>query len=273
MHRYLVVANRTLGGEQLLATVRERSEVAPSEFFILVPASTPRGTATWSESEVSLIARDRLDRALARFRAAGVKAEGSVGDADAFLAVDDVLRGATFDEVIISTPPQRGRGKKGGLPARVEGAFGLPVTHVASASEPSPDERALRLVPWLASLSRHRLHVLARASVIGEFRDGETIVKDGTSGSDLYVILDGRVNVQQHGRTVARMAAGEMFGEISLLDPGPRTADVIADGPTRCLHLAGRDFQEALESDPKLALSVLQAVGKRMRDLVRSPCA
>ena len=96
-------------------------------------------------------------------------------------------------------------------------------------------------------------------------------MKAGSSGSDLYVILDGRVKVQQDGRTVARLAAGEMFGEISLLDPGPRTADVVAEGPTRCLHLSGRDFQDALEADPRLAISVLQAVGKRLRELVGSP--
>lgn len=106
--------------------------------------------------------------------------------------------------------------------------------------------------------------------MIGEYRDGTAIVKAGTSGSDLYVILDGGANVVVGGTTIARLAAGDMFGEISLLDPGPRTADVVADGPTRCLHLSGKDFREALESDPKLALSVLQAVGKRLRQTVRS---
>ncbi len=272
MNRYLVVADHTLGGETLMAAVRDRAGKGASHFFILIPASSPRGGLSWTESEASLIAQDRLDRALTRFSEVGARAEGRVGDADPFLAVDDVLREERFDEVIISTLSQRtSRALKADLPGRVRNAFGLPVTHIPSAPEPTPSEDALKHVPLFATLSKRRLRALARASVIGEYRDGENIVKAGTSGSDLYVILDGRVNVLQGGGIVARMAAGEMFGEISLLDPGPRTADVIAEGPTRCLHLSGRDFQDALEADPKLAISVLQAVGKRLRQLVQSP--
>lgn len=272
MGRYLVVANQTLGGETLLAAVRDRAGKGASHFFILVPATPPRGGLSWTESETSMIAQDRLDRALERFRDVGVRAEGRVGDADPFLAVDDILLEEKFDEVIICTLPHRiSRAQKADLPGRVKNAFGLPVTHVTSAPEPAPGENALKLVPLLATLSKRRLRALARASVVREYRDGKTIVKAGSSGSDLFVILDGRVKVLRGGRTVARMAAGEIFGEISLLDPGPRTADVIAQGPTRCLHLSGRDFQDALEADPRLAISVLQAVGKRMRELVRSP--
>jgi len=271
MGRYLVVAEQTLGGEQLLATVRDRAGKGAADFFVLVPASPPLGKLTWTESEAVLIARDRLDRALERLQEMGARAEGRVGDADPFLAVDDLLREEKFDEVIISTLPRHSRARKGDLPERVQDAFGLAVTHITSAPEPAPAVNALKRVPLLATLSKHRLRALARASVITEYRDGRTIVKAGSSGSDLYVILDGRVKVQQDGRTVARLAAGEMFGEISLLDPGPRTADVVAEGPTRCLHLSGRDFQDALEADPRLAISVLQAVGKRLRELVGSP--
>jgi CRP/FNR family cyclic AMP-dependent transcriptional regulator len=96
-------------------------------------------------------------------------------------------------------------------------------------------------------------------------------VKAGTSGSDLFVVLDGRVKVRLGRRTVGRMAVGDIFGEISLLDPGPRTADVLADGPTRCLHLSGGDFRTVVEADPKLAIELLRVVGRRMRELVGEP--
>jgi hypothetical protein len=213
-----------------------------------------------------------LDRALTRFDDVGIRAEGQVGDADAFAAVKDVLQERVFDEVIISTLPQR-RSQRKDLASRVEDSFRLPVTHITSPSEPAPSEDALKKVPLLQTLPKRRLRSLARASVIRDYRDGKMIVKAGTAGSDLYVILDGRVQVQRDGRTVSRLAAGEMFGEISLLDPGPRTADIVADGPTRCLHLSGSAFRNALEADPRLAISVLQAVGQRLRQMVGSPAS
>ena len=154
------------------------------------------------------------------------------------------------------------------LPGRVQKDLGLPVTHMTSTSESATRADTLRQVSLLSTVSDRRLRALAKASVIREYRDGKRILKAGTSGSDLYVILDGRVKVQRGGETVARIGAGEMFGEISLLDPGPRTADVVADGPTRCLHLSGRDFKPDLWDDPRLVASVLQAVGKRLRDLL-----
>jgi Cyclic nucleotide-binding domain len=269
MNRYLVVANQTLGGDPLLAAVRARLSKQEPEFYVLVPASAPRGTFSWTESEASMIADDRLDRALSRFRELGARAEGSVGDADPFLAIEDVLREQRFDEIIISTYPRRmSRALKTDLPGRIRAAHDVPIIHITSPPEPAPGENALTLVPLFATLSKRRIRALARASVVAEYRDGKVVVKAGTSGSDLFVILDGRVKVVRGGRTVARMGAGEMFGEISLLDPGPRTADVIADGPARCLHLSGADFQDAIEADPKLALAVLRAAGTRLREFV-----
>lgn len=272
MRRYLVVGNQTLEGGELLSEVQERLERGPSRFFILVPASPPRGGLTWTESQGALLAQDRLDRALARFRALGAQVEGVVGDPDPFLAMQDILRAGGFDEIIISTPPRRvSPWLKTDLPRRAESAFGLHVTNVEGAPEQVTSGAVLEGVGLFAGLSKRHLRALARASVIGEYRDGEAIVKAGTSGSDLFVVLDGRVKVRLGRRTVGRMAVGDIFGEISLLDPGPRTADVLADGPTRCLHLSGGDFRTVVEADPKLAIELLRVVGRRMRELVREP--
>ena len=64
---------------------------------------------------------------------------------------------------------------------------------------------------------------------------------------------------------MARLGPGELFGEISLLDPGPRTASVIAEGPTRCLDLAGKDFREILQGEPRLAIRIAAALARRLR--------
>lgn len=137
MRRYLVVANQTLGGNALTAAVRARARMEPCTFHLLVPATPPRDHA-WTEGEAREIARERLELALGRFRALGVEVDGEVGDASPMLAVEDVLRGATFDEIILSTlPPGLSRWLRIDLPHRVEAAFGLPVTHVISRPEPA----------------------------------------------------------------------------------------------------------------------------------------
>jgi len=137
MHRYLVVANQTLGGEHLVATVRERAHEGPCSFHIVVPVTPPTDHA-WTEGEIRAVAQGRLDRALARFREEGADATGEVGDANPVLAVEDALRVQGFDEIIVSTlPPGVSRWLKLDLPHRIEAAFGLPVTHVVGEAEPA----------------------------------------------------------------------------------------------------------------------------------------
>lgn len=270
MPRYLLVANQTLEGENLLAAVRERSKRGEARFFVLVPATPPSGGLTWTESQASLLAHDRLERGLKQFAEMGVEVEGGIGDRDPLLAVQDVLRGERFDEIIVSTLP-RGKSQwlKAKLPERLRASEDVPVTQVTGAPELETKERTLRQVPLLAEVPNRRLRALAKAAVTHEYSAGDPIVTAGSTGTDLFVILDGRVTVLRQGRTVATLAAGNFFGEISLLDPGPRTADVVAEGPTRCLRLSGRDFWGAVQGDPRLASVLLRHVGQRVREIVQ----
>jgi CRP-like cAMP-binding protein len=75
-----------------------------------------------------------------------------------------------------------------------------------------------------------------------------------------------QAKVVQNGRTIRRMAPGDFFGEVSLLDPGPRTATVVADTPTVCLNLAGGDFRDILAGEPTLSLKVVRVLARRLRD-------
>jgi GABA permease len=136
MPRYLVVANRTLGGEHLLAKVRECLVAGPGEFHVLVPASHPARDFTWTEGSDRAAAEERLAEALARFRAAGATVTGEVGDAQPLDAIGDVLRREKFDEIILSTlPPGVSRWLGQDLPHRVERQFKLPTHHVVAAAE------------------------------------------------------------------------------------------------------------------------------------------
>jgi hypothetical protein len=132
MRRYLVVANRTLGGEHLLDAVRQRISEGPCAFHVVVPASHP--SSAWSDEEVIVAARHRLDDALDRFRALGVDVTGEVGDASPVRAVADVLLHDTFDEILLSTlPPGPSRWLRQDVIHRLERSVDVPVVHVVAA--------------------------------------------------------------------------------------------------------------------------------------------
>jgi CRP-like cAMP-binding protein len=237
---------------------------------VLVPASIPREGLTWTESEARGLAEDRLERVLNHLHELGVQGAGKVADADPFLAIQDTLREEKFDEVILSAPSKRSGWMKPDLPRKVGNAFGLPVTYVAGEREDAVREAALMRAPLFAGLWKRHMRGLAKLTMVESYRPGTTIVEEGSTGSDLYVILDGRVKVVVGGRTVEYLSVGEVFGEISLLAAGPRIASVIAEAPTRCLTLFGRDLHAAMARDARLAANVLEAAGGRLRELSRS---
>jgi hypothetical protein len=138
MNRYLVIANQTLGADQLYDKVRACLEAGGCTFHIVVPATPPTDNLTWVEEEAWAIAHERLDRALVWFSELGAEVDGEVGDANPLLAISDALRGNEFDHIILSTLPAGiSRWLKMDLPSRVSATFGLPVSHIVS----EPDQR------------------------------------------------------------------------------------------------------------------------------------
>ncbi len=136
MARYLVVANQTLGADDLVAKVREVMATGPCSFHIVVPATHAREQVNWTEGAARDIAGRRLERALARFAELGADADGEVGDPSPMLAIRDAVREGHYDGIILSTlPPGPSRWLKQDLPHRVERTFGLPVTHVTGNLE------------------------------------------------------------------------------------------------------------------------------------------
>jgi hypothetical protein len=132
--RVLLVANRTAMDEPLRDAVRRRAEAGPVTFHLLVPA-TPRGLHRVVDPEDAgrEDARARLREALLVLgQAAGAPITGHVGDANPLAAVSDAVHLQGFDEIILSTLPQRvSRWLKLDLPSKVRG-LGLPVLHVTS---------------------------------------------------------------------------------------------------------------------------------------------
>jgi len=97
------------------------------------------------------------------------------------------------------------------------------------------------------------------------FEPGDTVIRQGERGEDAFVILSGFARVVRDGRDVARLGAGQFFGEVAMFDGRPRTADVVAETRLRCVALSRDTFKRALRAEPDLAWRVLEVLAGRIR--------
>lgn len=130
--RVLVVANETVGGEELLSTISTLALSQKTEFRVVCPALNTRlKTYTSDEDPAREAAQQRLDETLARLSSVGIEASGEVGDGDPLLAVDDAVRTFGPNEIVISThPPGKSNWLEKGVVDSVRARFDVPVTHV-----------------------------------------------------------------------------------------------------------------------------------------------
>jgi CRP-like cAMP-binding protein len=132
-------------------------------------------------------------------------------------------------------------------------------------------EQAMARAPLLASLPKQDLRLLAEVTEVHRYEPGTSVVKEGSPGTAFFVVLEGSAKVQIGTRAVARLEAGEFFGEISLLDGGRRTASVVAETPLLCLKLGASHFLQLLTDQPPLALKLLRGVAGRLREAEAEP--
>ncbi|MGZ5353403.1 MAG: Crp/Fnr family transcriptional regulator [Actinomycetota bacterium] len=125
-------------------------------------------------------------------------------------------------------------------------------------------------VPIFAGLSRKHLRQLAEHADHVAFGERETIVEAGQPGGTFYVILEGSARVVRGRRTIDRMGPGDFFGEISLLDGGPRTATVVAETPVSAIRIFKRSFDKVVAKEPTVASKILVVVARRLREAERS---
>src|SRR5688500_8664320 len=128
----LVIANETVGGDELFAVLQERSAGVREEVLVVIPAlNSPVRHWASDEDGARAAAQQRLETSLSRLASAGVEARGEVGDGDPLQAMEDALRTFGADEIVISTHPE---GRSHWLERNVVGAarerFDVPITHV-----------------------------------------------------------------------------------------------------------------------------------------------
>ena len=130
---------------------------------------------------------------------------------------------------------------------------------------------SLKRAPLFADLSRKELAQLARLIDTVEVAAGKVLCKEGDPGREFFVLVEGEVGVARKGRRVATLGAGDFVGEISLVEPAPRTATVTAKTPLQLFVLMPRDFQQMLDENPKVERKILRALARRVLELSRDP--
>jgi CRP-like cAMP-binding protein len=134
-----------------------------------------------------------------------------------------------------------------------------------------PTSRALaaaRLAnSWVFSnLSQRELRDVVRHSERRTVPDGHVIVSEEATGDEFFVLLSGSAHVHRNGRAVTTLGPGASFGELALLDDGPRTATVSASGAAELLVLRRRVFARLLDDMPSFARKLLAALARRLTE-------
>jgi CRP/FNR family transcriptional regulator, cyclic AMP receptor protein len=125
--------------------------------------------------------------------------------------------------------------------------------------------KRLKKVSILGALSETQLRALAKWAKIVGFEAGETVVRRGDRGNGLYLILEGSAEVRRGSRRLARLGAGQFFGEMSLFDNQPRSADVMTLEPSKLVALSKWEFWGFASSEPSVVLRILEEMSRRLR--------
>jgi CRP-like cAMP-binding protein len=124
----------------------------------------------------------------------------------------------------------------------------------------------LRAIPLFADVPADALDRVAALVTEFEADAGHVLVQPGTSGSGMFILEAGEVEVELPGHPV-ELGPGEFFGELAILADGvARTARVRAKTPVRCLAINRMDFAALLEQQPRIAAAMLPVLARRLAD-------
>ena len=132
---------------------------------------------------------------------------------------------------------------------------------------PTIDQRlqSLKSIPLFDGLSKGSLRSILDMSGELEAAPGQVLVQPKMAGSGLFVIEEGTVVVERSGKTI-ELGPGQFFGELALLTSTTRTARVRAKTPARLIAIGRADFRRLLDSEPKMAIAMLEVLAKRLAD-------
>jgi CRP-like cAMP-binding protein len=130
---------------------------------------------------------------------------------------------------------------------------------------------ALRRAPLFEDLTRKELSELAKVTEDMDVESGQVLCKEGATGQEFFVIMEGEVDVSISGQPISTLGSGEFVGEIALLEDVPRTATVIAKTPLRFFVMTRQSFRQALDANPQIERKLLSALARRVASTSTDP--
>ncbi len=125
-------------------------------------------------------------------------------------------------------------------------------------------QEAIKNAPLFAQLSKKDIKHLAASMNPRSFSAGSVIIEKGKAGMGFFVIASGSATVTVKGDRVRTLKAGDHFGEIALIDDGPRMAEVTADTDLECYALAAYAFRPFVQDHPDVAWALMQSLVRRI---------
>jgi CRP-like cAMP-binding protein len=122
----------------------------------------------------------------------------------------------------------------------------------------------LAQVPLTAGLPQNVRRRLADVGKQRTYDAGEAIVREGDTGTALYIILSGRAQVEQDGKVLGELNAGDFFGELALIEEHRRSATVSATEPTQCVLYPAWEFTSLLAEHPEVAVPIMTELIRRL---------
>src|SRR6266436_7856828 len=156
----------------------------------------------------------------------------------------------------------------GSIPYDPEGRLG-PVSAGLGAKQDDKIER-LKEVPLFEGCSKRQLRSLAKIARVFDVAADTVLTRAGEPGDEFFLIVAGTARVDVSTEKHVPLHPGEFFGEMSLLDGGPRSATVVAETPVRLLVISRRHFSVLLQDVPGLTQSLLMTLSRRVRQAEES---
>jgi CRP-like cAMP-binding protein len=125
----------------------------------------------------------------------------------------------------------------------------------------------LKHVPLLSELGGRELEEVGRLADEVDLPAGHVLIREGSSGSEFFVIVDGKIQIERGGRAIATLGPGDFLGEIALVSDGPRTATATLETPAKLLVVGHREFHSLMDQFPSIRVCVLESLARKVRRL------
>jgi len=119
-------------------------------------------------------------------------------------------------------------------------------------------------VPLFASASKQELAEIAGIADEIDLPEGKVLIKEGDTGREFFVLIEGTAEIARGGKKVASIGPGDFFGEIALIAKTPRNATITTTSPIRTLVITDRAFRQLLDHAPQIQIGVLTALAERL---------